>query len=418
MGTVRQRTIGNCWAAVLGLAFALAGVLVPAQARAQDAVPALIAAYNDTGQRLFRRLAAAPGNIVLSPYSIGTAMAMALAGAQGANAAEMAAVLGYRLPRDQIDAANAEVLTILDRSGKGSDPKAAAQLRIANALMLTQLGGEAIAPAYAALVRDKYAAELFRGADLAQVNDWVKQKTDGKIESLLDRLDPTAIAVLLNAIAFKAPWQAPFDPQSTRDAPFHTLAGEVSVPTMHLRAAFAIAVRQGYRALRLAYAAEQLAMVVALPDDIARTEEMTARLDGAELAQLLAELRAQPQAVDLALPRFSAHYKAGLVEAFQQLGMRKAFATHEADFSSMTGKPPAEALVAIDQIVHRAVIEVAEEGTEAAAATGVVMGLRSVRPSSAETFRVDRPFLFYIVDDASGAILFQGRIVDPRPGGG
>jgi serpin B len=416
MTSLRERGGDIRSGAALGLMLGLAAALMPGRADAQapDHVQALTAAYNETGQKLFRALAAAPGNIVLSPYSIGTAMAMALSGARGGNAAEMAAALGHRLPPEQVAAANAEALALLERSAQGSDPKATAQLRIANALMLTKLGGESIAPDYAALVREKYAAEVFSNADLAQVNDWVKQKTDGRIESLLDRLDPNAIAVLLNAVAFKGPWQTPFDPQATRDAPFHAPAGEVSVPTMQLRGTFALAARTGYRAIRLPYAAEQLAMVVALPDDGAQTDEVAARLDGTEVAQLLAALRTQPQLVDLALPRFAARYKANLVAPFQQLGMRKAFDTHEADFSGMTGKPPGEVLVAIDQIEHRAVIDVGEEGTEAAAATGVVMGLRSVRPSAAETFRVDRPFLFYVVDDASGAILFQGRITDPR----
>lgn len=397
------------------LALAL-GVTIglPAETRSQDNVHTLTTAYNDTGQRLFRLLAAKPGNIVLSPYSIGTAMALALSGARNANAAEMATALGHRLPPEQVDAANAELLVVLDRYGKQSDGKAAAQLRIANALMLTKVGADNIAPAYMAVARDRYAAEVFPNADLAQVNEWVKQKTDGKIESLLNQLDPNAVAVLLNAVAFKAPWQTPFDPQATRDAPFRTASGEVTVATMQLRGSFALATREGYRAIRLPYAAEQLAMVVALPDDIARTEEVTVRLDSAEFTQLLTALRSPPQLVDLSLPRLSARYKVGLVETFQQLGMRKAFDTLEADFSGMTGKPAGEVLIAIDQIEHRAIIEVTEEGTEAAAATGVVMGLRSVRPSSAETFRVDRPFLFYIVDDASGAVLFQGRISDPR----
>jgi serpin B len=183
---------------------------------------------------------------------------------------------------------------------------------------------------------------------------------------------------------------------------------------MHLRADFPLAARSGYRAIRLPYANAQLAMIVALPDDLARTGEVAARLDDKEFPQLLAALRAPAQAVDLAMPRFSAQYKASLVDPFQQLGMRKAFDTQGADFSGMTGRPQSEVPLAIDQIEHRALIEVAEEGTEAAAASGVAIGLRSVRPSPAEPFRVDRPFLFYIVDDATGAVLFQGRIVDPR----
>jgi serpin B len=323
----------------------------------------------------------------------------------------MAKVLRQTLPRDAMDAANASVLSILNGYEKPTDEKKAVHLRIANALMLTR-DDAPIVQAYADLLRDKYAAELFRGADLAKVNGWVKDKTDGKIDLILNKVDPKTVAILLDAIYFKAPWQTIFDAKATRGETFHLGSGEARVATMHVHSDFSVAHGKGYKAARLPYGADHLAMIVALPDDGVGTAELAGRLTEDEMASMLAALHQTPQTVDLALPRFKANFSASLVPTFQQLGMTKAF-SDQADFSGMTGKPPSEVPLSIDQIVHRAVIEVAEEGTEAAAATAVTMTVRSVQVKAPE-FKVDRPFLFYVVDDQTGAILFQGRIADPR----
>jgi serpin B len=200
------------WAIGLLCASAVA-VAVPAVLAASGWGP-LVDAFNGTGLRLFQAFAKTPGNIVISPYSIGTAMAMVLAGARGDNATEMAKVLGQKLPGDEINAASAAVLASLN----GASP-ASFQLRVANALMLTK-PGNAISESYIAVLREKYAAEIFQGADLATVNGWVKEKTNGKIGSILDQLDAMTMLVLLDAIYFKARWQATFDADATRDAAF------------------------------------------------------------------------------------------------------------------------------------------------------------------------------------------------------
>ncbi len=380
--------------------------VVTAAVPAESGLSALIAAYNGSGQQLFRGFAKKPGNIVLSPYSIGTAMAMALVGARGDNEVEMAKVLGLELPRQEVNEANAAALASLDKMSS-----APFQLRVANALMLTKNGG-VISEDYVALLRDKYAAEVFRGADLAAVNDWVKKKTDGKIDSILDRLDRKTALVLLDAIYFKARWQRVFDAKATHDEPFHLLDGETQVPMMHLRSDFAVAARPGYRAIRLPYEGARVGMVVILPD--ANIGDRVQPLDSDEMQSLLATLRTPAQPVALSLPRFHASFKASLVEPFAAMGMRRPFHAAMADFSGMTGKPQSEVPLQIDQIMHRAVIDVAEEGTEAAAATGVAVGIAAAQPLPIMTFRVDRPFLFALVDDETGAILFEGGIVDPR----
>jgi serpin B len=293
-----------------------------------------------------------------------------------------------------------------------------AKLLSANALMLTKRG-DLISEDYATTLRTRYAAEVFRGARLDDVNGWVAGKTEGKIGRMLDRLDPDSAAVLLNAVYFKARWASVFDRKLTKDEPFNlTRSQKVDVPLMNQTRSFSFVSRGGYRAIRLDYQVGELGLIVVLPDDIEGVDAVARRLGANELTDLFAALRdgQARKPVALALPRFKAEYRADLVAPFRQAGMQKAFDPNGADFSGMTGKPAAQGRLNIDQIVHRAVIEVAEETTEAAAATAiaVVVGAAPARPVAPEPFRVDHPFLFYLVDDTTGAILFEGRIADPR----
>jgi leukocyte elastase inhibitor len=385
--------------------------------RATDKTPvrlrALAHAYNASGQDLFARFVSAPGNVVYSPYSIGTAMAMALSGARAGTETEMARVLRHTLVRPEIDAANRELIGILNAYQKASATPPL-KLDVANALMITK-GHGLIAPAYAAVLHDKYAAELFEGADLVKVNEWVKRKTEGKIEKILDRLDPNTVAVLINAVYFKAPWERTFDRQATRNEDFNLASGKAAVPTMHAEGRYAVSSADGYKAIRLPYAGNALAMVVVLPEQGIGTEKVAARLGADALTALFSTLESQSlRPVDLALPRFKTGYRASLLEPFAALGMKRAFSLSLADFSGMSGRPSREVRIAIGAILHRAVIDVNEEGTEASAATGIGMQTTAMRPQPPEPFHVDRPFLFYIVDNAAMTVLFQGRIADPR----
>src|SRR5579864_6074396 len=458
--------IGRSILAGCAFAAAMAMAAFPVDgARAQIVVEdnaqagALASAYNASGEQLFAHLATSPGNIVFSPYSIGTAMAMALAGARGETAIEMAKVLMHHMTSAEIDAANAEVLAILagydhsgdpwtcpagttakdrqcearplgdkrlcrqemrlegDRCVGKATPPPFAKIATANALVLSRRG-VLISDRYADLLRTHYTADVFASVGVANINAWVARKTEGKIDTILDRLDSNTAAILLNAVYFKARWQTPFDQKETRKEAFNlTRLQSIEVPLMNLTGDFALVPRSGYRAIRLPYAAATLGMVVVLPDEVEGLGEVARKLDMTEMMELFAALSA-PQArkpVALALPRFRATYTANLIGPFQEAGMRIAFSSEKADFSGMTDQPPLPGSLYIDQIVHRAVIEVAEESTEAAAATAVTITARSLaKPAKPETFRVDRPFLFYVVDEATGAVLFQGRIADPR----
>jgi serpin B len=428
---------------------------------AEARVTLLARAYNATGQQLFGQFAATPGNIVFSPYSIGTAMSMALSGARGDTASEMMRAMSMRMATDAIDAANAEMLSILNGYDQSAAPPvcpsrtsvngrdcearpggdlmnqcqagfrlvgnrcvapgatpASARFLAANALMLLK-HGDLISADYVAALKSKYAAEVFKDTGLDDVNGWVARKTEGKIGRMLDRLDPDAVAVLLNAVYFKSRWALVFDLKLTKDEAFNlTRSQQADVAMMNQTGSFSLVSRGGYRAIRLNYEVPELGLVIVLPDDVEGVGTVTRRLGANELAELFAALRdgQAKKPVALVLPRFKAEYRAELVAPFRQAGIQKAFDANSADFSGMSGLPAAVGRLHIDQIVHRAVIEVAEENTEAAAATAVGIRATSAPPPAPTpvSFRVDHPFLFYLVDDTTGAILFQGRIADPR----
>jgi serpin B len=376
----------------------------PAAAQHLDKARALAAAYNAMGRDLLAHFAAGPGNIVLSPYSIGTAMAMTLAGARGETEREMWAVLKHTLGRaDVVDASRRVQVTLAGYRE--------ARLKVANALMLTREAGSSIAPEYAALLREGFAAEIFRNAGVDAVNAWVSERTEGKIARILDRLPQDAAATIVNAVHLKATWRNPFEKSATSDRDFHLSASsKVKVPTMHKVGDFAVATRPGYRAIRLAYNAEQLSMLIVVPEAVDATAALARRLDPAELASLRSQLQ-QPAPTALSMPLIKAHFQAGLRPAFEKLGMRLAFDPKRADFAGMTA---GGTRVVIGDITHVALIDVDEEGTEAAAATAVSAAVVVSAPAAPRPFHVDRPFLFYLVDDTTGAVLFQGRIGDPR----
>jgi serine protease inhibitor len=372
---------------------------------------AMIAGYNALGLTLFRALAQSDGNMVMSPLSIGVTLAMGLAGAAGETADEMALTLGFDGARPELFAANADLL----RHYAESSAPEAARVRLANALVLTQHGA-AVAKAYRDLLAGSFAAEIFAG-DVARINQWVAQRTEGKIEHALDSLPQDDIAVLLNAIYFKAPWAKPFNPASTFSTGF--LHGydddlekiKIEVEMMDGSGDYVTASGPGYRAARLPYKTASLGMIVVLPDEDSDPGTALQSFDVAELARLRVALaRAQPSHTTLMLPRFRARTLSSLRPALEKAGMALAFDWTRADFSRMTGRPPAEIPVAVTDVVHCAMIDVAEEGTEAAAATLQYFHIGGAPPS----FVVDRPFLFFVLDETTGAILFQGKIVDPR----
>jgi serpin B len=374
---------------------------------------ALVAAYNATGERLFQDLAQEPGNIVLSPYSIGSALSMVLAGARGETATAMSNSLGLHLSPADLAAANENLIANL----KAASGKESVTLNSANALIEVKSG--IVGADYRALLQSSYDAEAFSG-DLDAINRWVAEKTSNKIPHILDNLPDQTGFVLANAAYFKAFWQYPFDKKATEDGTFHLNALKaVQVAMMHDSDRFALIKGNGYKAIRLPYRSDdgRLGMIVLLPDAINGLAPLIAGLGPDQLAALIVDLNAADVAdVRLQMPRFHADFQASLAEALQKAGMATAFDRQKADFRGMTGAPPAPQ-VAIGDVIHSAVIDVNEESSEAAAATVVPMAATAMAQQYEPVpvpFIVDRPFLFFITDQQTGAVLFQGRILDPR----
>jgi serpin B len=392
----------------------LAAVEVPRIAGdAGDAASAgaAIAAF---GLDLYRLVAADASNVVVSPASIAIAVAMARAGARGETAAEIDDVLRALGSAEHAAWISALDQALASRTGTFEDAMGEPMevtLRIANAPFGQR--GFPLEPAYLEALGARFGAGLrlvdYAGdpeAARALINAWVDDRTERRIPELLSPGDVDALTrlVLVNAIYLKAAWQQPFPETSTRPAPFTRPDGStIDVPTMATSAEYAYAAGDGWRAVELPYVGGQLAMTILVPDDLAAFVD---DLDAAAFAAITDALA--PAMVDLSMPKFGIETKADLVRTLAALGMPTAFDPERADFSGMTA---AERLY-VSAVVHQANIDVDEKGTEAAAATAVVMRATS-QPAERVTLRVDRPFLFAIRDVPTGTILFLGQVADP-----
>jgi serpin B len=361
---------------------------------------------------LYRQLSAEPGNLVFSPYSISDVLAMARVGARGQTATEMAAVLHLALPPAQVAAGFAGLAGRLDAAGNDG-----VALVTANSLWAQPQTG--LTAEYVRMLQDQFRAEavpvdFVRAAEAARtrINDWVDKKTRGKITELIGPgvLDAQTRMVLCNAIYFKGRWAGPFDPQQTRPAPFFlTPTQSVNVPTMQRTSKVRTIATDGLRLLALPYTGKTVSMVILLPDPGNDLANVGRSLTPEKLAAWLGQLDATRETeVDLSLPRFSTTASYDLGRRLAALGMPAAFNPGAADFSGMTG----DHSLFLSNVIHKAIVEVNEEGTVAAAASGTVyFGLSVAR---ALPVAVDHPFLFLIRDNATGTLLFVGRIVDPR----
>lgn len=354
------------------------------------------------------------GNLFYSPFSISIALAMTWAGARGETERQMAETLHFTLPQDRLHPAfNALDLELAQRGqgARGKDHKGF-RLHIVNALWGQK--DYRFLPEFLETLARNYGAGLrlldFAGDPEAArgiINDWVRQQTEGRIRDLLPpgAIDILTRLVLTNAIYFNAAWAEQFDPRETRDGTFHLLDGShVTVPMMRRTANYGYAAGEGFQAVELPYDGEELAMVILLPD-AGRFEEFENSLDAGRGQEILSGLAYQQ--VALTMPRFRVESDFSLADTLAAMGMSAAFEPGRADFSGMDGSRN----LYISRILHKAFVAVDESGTEAAAATAVVIGLTGLRSQVAVT--VDRPFIFLIRDLQTGTILFVGRVINP-----
>jgi len=356
----------------------------------------------DFAVQLYRELSTDEGNLFFSPYSISSALAMTYAGARGNTAKEMAGVLHFNLGQTELHSAFKNLSKELTATARKSGQK----LNIANALVLT--GGN-VSGDFKSILKGNYDAEIFSGG-LDVVNGWVRKKTEGKIEQILEELSPNTVCVLLNAIYFKGVWERQFQKGSTRNAFFHLSAGKkANIPFMYQKNDFKIIIDNDFQALAIPYKGKDLSMVIVLPKAVDGLATLEKQLTGQNLGKWLDKLDNQEnQRVKVYLPKFKLETKYDLVSPFQKMGMKDAFG-QAADFTGMGWK---KGDLWISQIKHRAFVDVNEEGTEAAAVTAVEMETKSMDLSP--TFRADHPFFFIIRDNRSGSVVFMGRMVNPR----
>jgi serpin B len=378
------------------------------------AIRTLAAANTAFALNLYQTMRSTESNLFFSPYSISEAMAMTYAGARGQTDTEMARALSFTLPQASLHPAFNRLDLELAKRGEGSKGKDGKgfRLHVVNAIW-GQRDYKFLDP-FLDTLATSYGAGL-RLADFKNqtepsremINAWVSDQTEKRIKDLLPQgsVNPMTRLVLTNAIYFNAAWQLPFPKTATAPGPFHRLNDtDVTVSMMKQTASFRYVAGTGYQAAEMLYDGGELSMLVVLPQS-GKFDEFEKSLDGPALQAMVNGLAAHQ--VALAMPKFEFESSLGLRQSLTKLGMGVAF-TESADFSGMSGGQD----LLIQDVLHKAFVSVDEEGTEAAAATAVIVGTTSMPPEPV-TMTLDRPFLFLIRDNATGAVIFLGRVSDP-----
>jgi serpin B len=391
------------------------------EARAMDAadpVAALVQGNNAFALDLYARLGQGDGNRFISPFSISTALAMAYAGAQDETALQMAKALRFKLPPSQLHPTFHKLIALLrgrTAAQVGPDRPADVELYTANALWAQ--AGERILADFQKRIEINYQGGLYpvdfhRAPDEARqtINAWVEEQTKGKIKDLLKstHIDPQTLLIITNAIYFKALWASPFSKDKTSPADFHAAPSDlVRVDMMKQTGRFRYDDEGSFQVLELPYRGNTMSMVILLPKAKDGLGALESSLTSAKIDSCLSKLSSHR--MDVSLPKFKLTAECELKDALSELGMPVAFKLGAADFSGITGTRE----LAISAVVHKAFVEVEERGTEAAAATGVVVGRMAAIAQPPVIFRADHPFFFLIRDTSTGTILFLGRLVRP-----
>jgi serpin B len=346
-------------------------------------------------------------NIFVSPSSVAFALAMTYNGAGGETQQAMAKALelqGLSLP--EVNQASAALRTTL----ASLDPKV--QLAIANSLWAKR--GIALKPDFVKRNQEFYQAEVqaldFSDPGAPQtINAWVSKHTNGKINKIIERINAEAILFLINAIYFKGNWEVAFEKKLTKEGTFNLSGGrKKKLPVMSQSSRYPYYRGNKFQAVSLSYGTGRVSMYIFLPDQNSSLDAFLANLNAENWESWMSQFGNMKG--DIVLPRFKLEYEAVLNDALKALGMEMAFNRQRANFSGISAISP-EANIFIDQVRHKTFLEVNEEGTEAAAATSVGIGITAIQ----ESFRlvIDRPFFCAIRDNKTGAILFMGAIVEP-----
>jgi len=364
---------------------------------------------------LYQALREKDGNLFYSPHSISLALAMTYAGARGETAQQMADTLHFNLSQDNLHPAFNNLDIELSERGLGAQGKddEGFRLNIVNAIWGQK--DYSFLPTFLDVLAENYGAGL-RTLDFIKeteksrvtINDWVSDQTEGRIEDLIPQgvIDAATRLVLTNAIYFNAAWQYPFGETMTADGLFYLLdGGQVTVPMMKQTESFGYTEGEGYQAVELLYDDGELSMVILLPR-AGQFEAFEEALKAQQVDDIIKGL--QNTQVTLTMPQFEFDSDFSLKDILTGMGMPVAF-SGGADFSGMTGSPD----LFIDEVLHKAFVSVDEAGTEAAAATAVIMKETAMPVDPPVEVTIDRPFIFLIRDIDTSAILFVGRVLNP-----
>jgi serpin B len=397
---------------IVGIAvtLSLACLLTWLPAAEPQAASELAQGNNSFATDLYGQLRQQPGNLFFSPFSISAAMAMAYGGARSDTETQMAKVMHFTLGQDKLHPTFAAVQEGLKSGGD----KAEYQLSIANRLW--GQAGFKFMDDYIKLT-EKYYGAAIKDLDFASnaedsrgiINKWVEEQTRQKIKDLMPpgSIDRDTRLVLTNAVYFLGNWVRQFDPKATRDAPFYAAGGkEVKVPMMAQKASFRYGAADGVKVLDLPYKGNRLSMLIVLPDTRDGLPKVEESLTAAKIDGWLKS--ASSREVMLSLPKFKLTAQFSLKGTLQSMGMTLPF-SDKADLSGIDNKRD----LYISAVIHKAFVDVNEVGTEAAAATGVSIGLMAAPVTQPQEFKADHPFLFLIRDNQSGSILFLGRVNNP-----
>jgi serpin B len=351
-------------------------------------------------------------NLFYSPFSISTALAIVYGGARNETALQISQALNFQ-PNDKF---HSDYKQLLGKLRKGTNGKI--KFTIANGLWAQK--DFKFLDSYSDLVKSNYIATLNnvdfvdvaeREKTRKEINRWVEETTNDKIKDILSPGDLTSFTrlVLVNAIYFYGDWAEPFQKKSTMPAEFSQLDGnKIMVPFMNQKSRYDYYEDAKIQALEIPYKDNKASMVIFLPNKNNGIVEFEKLFDYKYYQDIISLF--QTTEVRLSLPKFQTTYKISLRSTLSQMGMPLAFSQESADFSGMTGKRD----LFISQVIHQAFIDVDEQGTEAAATTAVVMMTTSARPSpDIKVFDADHPFVFLIIDHATGSILFMGKIMSP-----
>ncbi len=370
---------------------------------------------------LYQNLRGADGNLFYSPYSISLALAMTYAGARGETERQMADTLHYLLTQDKLHPAfNALDMELASR-GEGAQGKddEGFRLNIVNAVWGQD--GCTFAPGFLDGLAQSYGAgvrilDFLEASEESRViiNDWISDQTEERIKDLIPEgmISPDTVMVLTNAIYFNAAWLHQFNDRNTRDSDFHLIDGStVAVPMMSQTEKFGYASGEGYLAVELPYDGDELSMIILLPDE-GRFREFEESLDADTVSDVTNGI--EYRQVSLTMPKFEFESEFSLADTLEAMGMPDAFDLRKADLSGMgiSECPGGGGNPFIADVIHKAFVLVDEEGTEAAAATAVVITEES-GPADPIEVTVDKSFVFLIRDSATDAILFVGRIEKP-----